>query len=231
MRSILISLPLLVSSMILPVAGHTEEIPVWPDTAIVRLQAQALLQDLNARLLSHDSATLTLDHWCERHDLARGEKVVAERMRDIDKPASEDVRAALKVSDGERVNYRRVRLKCGAHVLSEADNWYVPGRLTADMNTALDTTDAAFGRVVQPLHFQRHTISAELLWWPMPEAWEMGAPVETGPDPLHIPEEVLQHRALLSLPDATPISLVVETYTRQVLAFPLPKIADQKPRQ
>jgi hypothetical protein len=34
---------------------------------------------------------------------------------------------------------------------------------------------------------------------------------------------VLQHRALLSLPDGTPISEVVETYTGNVLAFTPPR--------
>ena len=34
-----------------------------------------------------------------------------------------------------------MRLKCGDHVLSEADNWYVKARLTPDMNHMLETTD------------------------------------------------------------------------------------------
>ncbi|MEJ0006459.1 MAG: hypothetical protein WDM77_08875 [Steroidobacteraceae bacterium] len=55
-------------------------------------------------------------------------------------------------------------LHCGAHVLSEADNWYVPSRLTPDMNEALEHSDIAFGRAVQALQFQRHTLSASLLW-------------------------------------------------------------------
>ena len=32
-----------------------------------------------------------------------------------------------------------------------------------------------------------------------------------------IPAEVMRHRAVLSTPDGTPFSLVVETYTNQVL--------------
>lgn len=66
---------------------------------------------------------------------------------------------------------------CGALVLSEADNWYVPGRLTPEMSKLLDTTDLPFGRVVQTLHFQRHTLSSTLLWQPLPEGWEMNAGV------------------------------------------------------
>jgi PhoPQ-activated pathogenicity-related protein len=36
---------------------------------------------------------------------------------------------------------------------------------------------------------------------------------------LAIPDEVLRHRAILVLPNGTPFSEVVETYTREVLAF------------
>jgi hypothetical protein len=39
-------------------------------------------------------------------------------------------------------------------------------------------------------------------------------------DPM--PAKLLQHRAILSLPDGTPFSEVVETYTDAVLAFPVP---------
>ena len=45
-------------------AGHAQS---WPDTPATRLEALALLQTLNADLLSNDSATLTLDRWCEAH--------------------------------------------------------------------------------------------------------------------------------------------------------------------
>ncbi|MUZ72003.1 hypothetical protein GOZ90_04830 [Agrobacterium vitis] len=198
--------------------------PSWPDTPVSRLQAFAVLQTLNADLLSHDSATLTLDRWCSTHKLADGAKIIAERVKDVDKPATGEIRAALKVADGDKVGYRRVRLKCGDRILSEADNWYVPTRLTDDMNKVLDTTDGAFGRVVQPLHFQRHTISAELLWKPLPDGWEMGSSVPPASgNPLSVPEYVLQHKALLSVPDGTPISMVVETYRRDLLDFTPPK--------
>jgi hypothetical protein len=117
-----------------------------------------------------------------------------------------------------------VRLQCGAVVLSEADNWYVPGRLMPDMNRLLDTSDTPFGKAVQALHFQRHTISATLLWRPLPEGWEI-SPVtpSDGAGPLIAPPAVLEHRALLTLPDGTPFSEVVETYTGNVLAFPPPR--------
>jgi len=194
----------------------------WPDTPATRLEALALLQTLNADLLSNDSATLTLDRWCESHRMATT-KIVAERVRDQDKDPTDEVRKLLGVEANEPVRYRHVRLHCGLHVLSEADNWYVPARLTADMNKVLDTSDTPFGRAVQALHFHRHTLSARLLWSPLPPGWEMGATLGTaGKGTLRIPAEIIQHRAVLSLPDGTPFSVVVETYTNEILSFPKP---------
>jgi hypothetical protein len=39
---------------------------------------------------------------------------------------------------------------------------------------------------------------------------------------LQVPDAVLEHRAVLTLPDGTPFSEVVETYTGDILAFPIP---------
>ena len=150
-------------------------------------------------------------------------RIVAERVTDVVKPATADVRAALDVKPDEPLGYRRVKLKCGDHVLSEADNWYVPARLSPEMNHMLETTDTPFGKAVAALHFRRHTLSAELLWSPLPKGWEMGATAPgAGAGALAVPEHVLEHRAVLSLPDGEPFSEVVETYTGEVLAFPPP---------
>jgi chorismate-pyruvate lyase len=206
------------------VLGADEQTGVasWPDSYVGRLEALAVLQTLNAELLSHDSATLTLEHWCYEHRLAAPALVVAVQVG-ADKAPSAAQRRELNVSDSERVRYRHVRLSCGAAVLSEADNWYVPSRLSAQMNEQLDSTDTPFGKVAQPLHFRRHTVSAELLWHPLPAGWDMQqAAVAKTPRrkaPLVIPYEVLQHRALLLLPDGTPLAEVVETYTSSVLRF------------
>ena len=195
----------------------------WPDTPGTRLEALALLETLNADLLSNDSATLTLDRWCEAHKMATPAKIIAERVHGGDKAPTDEVRQLLGVGATDPVRYRHVRLHCGDHVLSEADNWYVPARLTPDMNQVLDTTDTAFGRAVQALHFHRHTLSAHLLWSPLPQGWEMGGSLpKASKGLLQVPAETIQHRAVLSLPDGTPFSLVVETYTNEVLSFPKP---------
>jgi chorismate-pyruvate lyase len=203
--------------------GTTAHASAWPDTPATRLEALALLETLNADLLSNDSATLTLDRWCDAHKMAEPPKVVAERLHDEDKDPTDEVRQLLGVGASEPVRYRHVRLHCGEHVLSEADNWYVPARLTSDMNKVLDTTDTPFGRAVQELHFHRRTLSARLLWSPLPSGWEMAHALPGGGQGgLQIPKQTIQHRAVLTLPDGTPFSVVVETYTGEVLNFPTP---------
>ncbi|MFS8045913.1 hypothetical protein [Rhizobium sp. BR 314] len=198
----------------------------WPDTPAARLEALAVLQTLNADLLSNASATLTLDRWCATHKLApAGAKIVAQRVRGQDKPADGQIRETLAVKPDEPVAYRRVRLACGDRVLSEADNWYVPSRLTADMNEALNSSDVAFGRAVQSLNFTRTNLSAKLLWHPLPEGWEMATdfPASTTAS-LALPPLLLEHHAVLKLPDGTPFSALIESYTRSVLDFPVPAL-------
>ncbi len=225
--------------------------PTWTSSFVTRVEALAVLQSLNADLLSHDSATLTLERWCDVHKLASPAKITAVRVLDVDKVPTPEQRVELGVSPTEPVRYRRVKLTCGAAVLSEADNWYVPGRLTPEMNKLLDSSDTPFGLVVRPLHFQRHTLSSRLLWLPLPAGWEMnhaaggggaasgevgggagaaggvggGSGVvgagSHGDGDQPLPPKLLEHRAVLALPDGTPFSEVVETYTDQVLAFPV----------
>jgi hypothetical protein len=220
LRDLAAALLLLVTTAVAPAA---EPAP-WPDSFTGRLEALALIETLNADLLAHDSATLTIERWCADHRLADPARIVAERVRDADKPASAEVRAALDVKPNEPLGYRRVRLKCGDRVLSDADNWYVPARLTPEMNHTLETTDTPFGKAVSALHFRRHTLSADVLWRPLPKGWEMGAAgASDEAGALTIPDHVLEHRAVLSTPDGQPFSEVVETYTGEVLAFPPPK--------
>ena len=208
-------------AMALTVAPVASARDGWPDTPLARTQALAELQTLNAELLSHPSATLTLERWCGAHHLAALVKIVAHRVQGEDKPLPPDGRTLLGIGPDEPVRYRRVQLACGDTVLSDADNWYVPSRLTAAMNRQLDSTDVPFGKVVQPLHFRRQTLSAELLWSPLPQGWDSGAalPPESS-RPLAIPAHVLQHRALLYTQGNRPFSLVVESYTAGVLPRP-----------
>jgi hypothetical protein len=212
-----------------------------PDGFTTRVEVLAQLQTLNTQLLSSASATATLEQWCAVHHLTAQPRIVAERVPGVEKPPTAEQRRDLGAPDTVPVRYRRVKLLCGTTELSEADNWYLPGRLTPEMNELLDKTDTPFGKAVQALRFQRHTISARFLWQPLrqplPESWGLSTDArsddaESLPWAAHthrtlpLPAHVLEHRAVLTLPDGTPFSEVVETYTRNVLAFPCPCVPE-----
>jgi len=190
-----------------------------PRGYVARVEQLALLETLNADLLSHDSATLTLEAWCAAHRMAQPAKIVALRDKTAQREPSAETREKLSIAPDEPLRYRRVQLACGTHVLSEADNWYVPARLTPDMNRRLDETDEPFGKVVSALGFTRRTFASERLWSPLASGWEMQAPAARDASPPTPPHALLQHRALLSDRDGRPFSLVVETYTSELLAF------------
>jgi chorismate-pyruvate lyase len=190
----------------------------WQQEHVARVEVLALLQTLNADLLSHDSATLTLEHWCADHRLGEPARIVARLARDTFKPVPDELRSHLEIGAGESLKYRHVQLVCGARVLSEADNWYVPSRLTAEMNRRLDDSDEPFGKVVQALGFQRRTLSAQLLWSPLPRGWEMPA-ANVDRTLMRIPHAVLRHQAILHTSAHVPFSAVMETYTNQLFDF------------
>jgi hypothetical protein len=195
----------------------------WPDTPLARVEALAVLQSFNADLLSHPSATLTLERWCADHRLAPEGKILARLDRAVQKPASEEQRKQLQVGPDETIVYRRVHLTCGDKVLSEADNWYVPSRLTPEMNRLLTETETPFGRAVLALDFHRILLSAELVWQVLPGDWMMRPSLSAGGSGmLDIPGTVLEHRAILLTPANLPFSEVVESYTANILAFPPP---------
>ncbi len=191
-----------------------------PDGYAARLEALALLQTLNVELLSHDSATAVLQGWCDAHGPG-GLKMVAQRVRVRDKPLPEAARAALGEAAAQGVRYRRVLLACGDKVLSEADNWYLPARLTPEMNRQLEETDTPFGVAVKALDFHRRNLSSTLLYKPLTPGWEAAPAPKTAPPA--IPPSVLEHSAVLSTPAGAPFSYVVETYTAQTLTMALPK--------
>ncbi|RZF64603.1 hypothetical protein EWE75_10585 [Sphingomonas populi] len=211
----------------MPVATAADA--AWPDTRVARLAALAMVQDLELALLTHDSATLVLDDWCVRHGLApAGTQIVADRQPGAERPAPPEVRAALHVGADEPVRYRLVHLRCGARVLSVAENWYVPARLTPEMNRALDSTDVSFGRIVRPLGFHRVALGSRILWAPLGEDWDIHEPDSAIKDrstkSLAIPARLIENRAVLVLPDGTPFSQVIENYTAAVLGTQPPAI-------
>ena len=161
----------------------------------------------------------TLEVWCTQHHMASVPQLVAHADRVANRPASTADRAALGVGPGEPLRYRRVELACGTHVLSEAENWYVPARLTPAMNAALERSDIPFGRVIRPLGPSRTTLGVERLWSPLPADWEMTGARHFASRALAIPHALFRHRALVTDARHRPIALVVETYTREILNF------------
>ncbi len=189
---------------------------VAPQPYVQRLRWQAQIQTLNADLLSHNSATAVLQSLCDRRE-PTAPRIRAHRSEVTDTPEHMDaVRRDLGARPTEPVKHRRVELICGDVALSRADNWYLPGRLTPRMNAALDKTDTPFGVVVKELGFQRRTLSATMLFEPLPTGWERQPATELG-EPVSVPPEVLRHRAVLQTGYGRPFSLVVETYTDAVL--------------
>lgn len=181
-----------------------------------RLRLHEQLQALNSELLSRHSATAVLQAMCDRRNPA-SPRIRARRIQVPDNlRAASAARRQLGGGASEPVRHRRVELMCGEVVLSRADNWYLPARLSQQMNTTLETTERPFGVVVAPLRFQRRTLSAQFLFQPLPPDWEAQDPALFD-TPVSTPAEVLRHRAALQTPDGRPFALLVETYSAEVL--------------
>lgn len=170
-------------------------------------QLEGRLAALNAELLRHDSATLALEGWCRANGLAPDGAVSAQLVSAADTVPTTVQQRLLRIGPTELVRHRRVRLLFDRRVLSEADNWYVPGRLTAAMRWQLDRTTVPFGRVVRALRFRRLRLAIKPLW-PWSTAGSKAAQASAF---------VLRHRALLLRADGLPFSEVVETYTQDAL--------------
>lgn len=193
----------------------------WPDNFQARLEILALIETLNADLLASRSATDTLTEWCAAHHMSAEPKIVAHREKDAAKPLSAEQRQELSIGPDEPVVYRRVELACGDHILSDADNWYVPSRLSPEMNAALTSSDVPFGHVVRPLNPRRQTIAVTILWRPLPPGWEIAPQPLANPNQhLIIPPLLFEHRALVTRADGKPIADVDEKYRADLLDFP-----------
>jgi chorismate-pyruvate lyase len=168
--------------------------------------AAILLKDLCDRLLAGPSATAVLEHWCRARGLAQESGLVARAIPAPEHPASPAQRERLAVAREAPLRYRRVRLTCGALVLSEAENWYVPSRLTPAMNALLETSEVPFGRVVHALSPSRRNLSLRLL------------PAADAPDKADLIEPLFAIEALLLRADGLPLCEVGEVYTGAVLA-------------
>ena len=164
--------------------------PAHADTALDRLKSD---------LLGKRSATEVLTAWCADLKLASPAVIRAEKVAGGGALPETRVRALLQVNANDTVRHRRVRLMCGTHLMSEADNWYLPARLTPAMNQALDTTDTSFRHGGVAARFHRRTLSAKTL---------------------NSRHTALEIRAILVTQAGMPFSLVVEDYSRDLVAGP-----------
>lgn len=153
-----------------------------------------------ATLAAHDSATEALRSWCQARGIADPALIMARPITGSPAKPPKGLRRLLGVGLREPLSYRHVELTCGARVLSVAHNWYVPARLTAEMNAALAATQVPFGRIAAPLNYRREPL--EVLSRP-----PRGCPANT----------ISAHRALLRLPDGRPLAYVLECYTSENL--------------
>lgn len=158
--------------------------------------ADPAIAAFEANLASHASATAALQQWCDERAIAPGASITARIVSGADQAPPADIRALLGVSDQEPLGYRHVRLACGEQVLSDAHNWFVPSRLTADMNRQLAETQIPFGRIAAALQFRRQPLSSA-------RRGDPGCPAGA----------ISTHRARLILPEGVPLALVVECYT------------------
>ena len=210
-------------SAAVPLLGLGQPAATWVDTFESRLEILALTQTLNAEILASSSATQSLEKWCRDHKMAVDPTIVARVMTGIGKVPIAEQLQRLQVATVGEVKHRHVELRCGSHILSEADLWYVPSRLTAEMNGLLETSETPFGKAVQSLRPYRRTFAVTLLWSPLPAGWEQQRPTRRQPSerttPLAIPKDLFEHRAILYTIDHQPVAEVHERYQGQLLAF------------
>ncbi len=167
-----------------------------PEPAAATDHAAPTIAAFEAALARHDSATEALRTWCEARGIASPAQIIARPVAGAPARPPKGLRRLLSIGPREAIGYRHVELICGTRVLSVAHNWYVPGRLTAEMNAALAATQVPFGRMAAPLAYHREPL--EVLTKP-----PRGCPANT----------ISAHRALLRLPDGTPLAYVLECYT------------------
>lgn len=162
--------------------------------------APASIATFEAELAKHNSATEALRQWCEVRGIAAPAEIMARPILGANGRPPVGLRKLLGIGKTEPLGYRHVELTCGSHVLSVAHNWYVPSRLTLEMNLALNTSQVPFGRIAAPLGYTRQPL--EILSKP-----PRGCPTNT----------ISAHRALLRLPDGRVLAYVLECYTTENL--------------
>lgn len=82
-----------------------------------RLELYGIMQTINVDILASTSATLTLETWCDRLDLAAEPRVTVRFLPGEQRDVSAEQRQRLQVGADEPIRYRKVQLVCGDAVL------------------------------------------------------------------------------------------------------------------
>jgi hypothetical protein len=178
---------------------------------------EALIWALSTRLIASATATDTLLAWCEEYGLSHGPITVVIRQRFAPAVVPGEVMAALGLAASEAVHYRQVRLMRGSLALAAAENWFVPERLTAEMNGALNQTDIPFGTVIAPLQPVRRTLVANA--WPLVDEPVEDPPWFSGSAHHPFPEIILEHKAMILTGSGTSLALVNEFFFADLVSF------------
>jgi chorismate-pyruvate lyase len=178
-------------------------------------ESDTLRRRLSDRLLASPSATAVLQSWCEAQGIGQG-KIAVVHLPLARQPAVHDyVLDALMPTRRETITVRRVHLVRGRFCLCEADNWFVPERLTKIMVQTLAATNIPFGRVIERVKPFRRTIHIRFL----PGSVDCGelAPENAMP--------IFEHTAVVNRADGTPVSVVHEVYRSTLLQPPMAQSA------
>jgi len=149
-----------------------------------RSETAARIHELSTRLSAGATATETLLAWCEEHGLSDGPITVECQQRQVLAAVPDATLKILRLTSGNSVCFRRVRIKRGDLALAAAETWFVPECLAISMTEALHTTNVPFGTVVAPLRPSRRTLAARvqpLTADPAQHPLQPGSSIDQGP--------------------------------------------------
>jgi hypothetical protein len=176
------------------------DVPRTRSTA-ARPDTQDLWRDLitlSAQVLSANSATRALEKWCQDRGIGTGTiRALVNRSATPQSLDDDSLDALGHPAVRSDIVFREVRLVTGDVELITAFNWYLPGNLTPEMRTQLQTTDTPFGCVVAPLSPRRRTFC---------ERRQLPA------HPFDFSQPAFEHHALVARSDGVPLAVVHEHF-------------------
>jgi hypothetical protein len=102
------------------------------------LAALALLRSIDRSLKQ------TLERWCMSHRLVSKPQIAIERVLDVEELPTAAQSKMLATSAKDPVRHRKVRVLCGSAVLLEADDWYLPSRVSPKVSALIEGTELPF---------------------------------------------------------------------------------------